>query len=151
VWLLALALPLGAQGETMHHATGTFTVQVAPADASAFEQGAELSRHTLEKTFTGDLAATSRGEMLSAATEATGAMVYVAVDKVSGTLAGHAGTFLLMHQGTMRKGDAGSAALSVRVVPGSGTEALSGLAGELTITITGGVHHYDLAYTLPEH
>jgi len=37
----------------------------------------------------------------------------------------------------------------VQVVPGSGTGELVGIAGTFTITIAGGVHSYDLEYTLP--
>ena len=38
----------------------------------------------------------------------------------------------------------------VMVIPDSGTGQLKGLAGRLTITITGKHHAYALDYTLPE-
>ena len=40
--------------------------------------------------------------------------------------------------------------LTIVVVPDSGTEGLSGLSGNMTITITEGKHFYELEYTLPE-
>jgi hypothetical protein len=39
--------------------------------------------------------------------------------------------------------------INVRVVPGSGTGALEGIAGSLTILIESGRHSYTLDYTLP--
>jgi hypothetical protein len=40
----------------------------------------------------------------------------------------------------------GKGDLTVSVVPDSGTDGLAGLSGTMTITITDGVHHYDLSY-----
>jgi hypothetical protein len=45
----------------------------------------------------------------------------------------------------MRKG---SYALSVTVVPDSGTDELTGIAGSMTIIIEGGKHSYEFEYTL---
>jgi hypothetical protein len=45
--------------------------------------------------------------------------------------------------------NAGSFELNVRVVPGSGTGDLEGIAGTLTITIAAGKHSYSFEYTLP--
>ncbi len=35
------------------------------------------------------------------------------------------------------------------IVPDSGTGALAGITGTLSIAVEDGVHRYDLAYTLP--
>ena len=140
-----------AQGAPMtHHAAGTFTVKITPADAAPFEEQAGFTRMDGDKVFSGALSGTSQLEMLTSSTASTGAMVYVALEKVTGSLDGHRGTLLLMHQGSMRKGEAASAVLSVRVVPGSGTEALAGISGEMTITVSGGAHSYELTYSMPE-
>jgi hypothetical protein len=40
------------------------------------------------------------------------------------------------------------AAMHVTVVPHSGTEELSGLAGTMTITIADGKHYFDFEYQL---
>ena len=46
----------------------------------------------------GDLAATSQGEMLSAQGRVEGSAGYVALERVSGTLHGRRGTFVLQHR-----------------------------------------------------
>jgi hypothetical protein len=71
----------------------------------------------------------------------------VAIEMVTGTLAGKKGSFALQHSATM---DANGPKMTVIVVPGSGTEELKGIAGTFTIRIEGGQHFYDLDYTLPE-
>lgn len=152
VTALALAtLLIAATGRSpMHHATGTFEVTVTPeAQAPAAEGALPTSRMGLLKHFTGGLAGTARGTMLAAGAPKPGsAAAYVAIDQFQGSVDGKAGGFVLLHQGTMTK--AGGADLSVTVAPDTGTGALSGIAGTLTIKVEAGVHHYDFAYTLPE-
>jgi hypothetical protein len=135
-------------GATMH-ATGTFAVKISPAEASALGHAAGLGSMTIDKTFSGDLEATSQGEMLTASTESTGAMAYVAMERVTGKLKGRSGSFLLMHNASMLKTDPKSGVMQVTVVPHSGTDELTGLSGKMTITIEGGKHSYDLEYQLP--
>jgi hypothetical protein len=95
----------------------------------------------------GDLEATSKGQMLTAGTPAKGSAGYVAIERVSGTLHGRTGTFILQHSGTMTRG---ALQLSITVVPDSGTGQLTGLTGKMDIQITDGKHSYDVAYTLPD-
>lgn len=83
--------------------------------------------------------------MLAAMTEVKGSAGYVAIERVTGTLLGKQGSFVLMHTGTM---DRGAAQLVVQVVPDSGTEALTGLTGQMGIQITGGQHAYTFDFTL---
>ena len=125
-----------------HHASGTFDVTLSPQPATG-EWG--LGRLTIDKQFHGDLTATSAGEMLSAMTGVEGSAAYVALERVSGTLHGRAGSFTLQHTGVMTRGEG---QLTVAVVPDSGSDELVGLAGQLTIRIDGGTHYYDFAYTL---
>jgi hypothetical protein len=106
-----------------------------------------LGRMSIDKQFHGDLEATSRGEMLTAMTSVPGSAGYVAIERVSGTLRGRAGTFVLQHSGTM---SGGAQSLVISVVPDSGTDQLEGLAGTMTITITDGVHSYAFDYTVGE-
>jgi hypothetical protein len=128
-------------------ATGTFEVKLTPQPADGYADGTSLARLTVDKTFTGALQATSKAQMLSAMGGVKGSAGYVAMERVSGTLAGHRGTFVLQHTGTMNRG---AATLNVSVVPDSGTDELSGLAGTMDIKIEGGVHSYELTYVLPE-
>lgn len=146
--------PGGApKGMTMPtHATGTFEVKATPqppagqGDAAGIADSAAIGRTSLEKHFHGGLEATSTAEMLSWGT-GVGSGAYVAIERVSGTLQGRAGTFVLQHSGTMERG---VPSLAVTVVPDSGTGQLTGLAGRMDIQIAGGKHSYDFAYTLPE-
>ena len=102
---------------------------------------------TIDKQFHGDLEATSRGEMLAVMTTVQGSAGYVAMEVVSGTLAGRRGTFALQHSGSM---DRGTPSLSVQVVPDSGTDELAGLAGAMRIIIADGKHSYEMDYRLPD-
>ena len=101
---------------------------------------------TMDKTFAGDLEGTSKGEMLTGGAESTGAMAYVALERVTASLNGQSGTFLLMHTASMLKSDPRSGVLQVTVVPHSGTEELAGLAGTMRIAIEDGKHSYDFEY-----
>ena len=116
-------------------AKGTFEVKVTPAEVSPVGKDVGLTCYSLEKTFHGDIEGTAKGEMLASSTESTGAMAYVAMDHVTGTLGGRSGSFYLAHTATMRRGDAASGVMKVVVVKDSGTGKLEGLSGELTIII----------------
>jgi Protein of unknown function (DUF3224) len=138
------------ESSAMHHATGSFEVKVVPADASAIAKEAELGTMTIDKVFSGDLVGTSKGQMLTGATAGSGSMSYVALERVTGKLAGRSGVFLLSHTASMLKGDPKSAVLSITVVPSSGTDELTGLTGKMHITIDDAGHHtYDFEYSLP--
>jgi hypothetical protein len=131
-------------------AKGTFEVKIQPAEATAFEKGMGAARYEVDKTWAGDFVGTSKGEMLSSFTESTGAMAYVAMEQMTGTLGGKHGTFYLAHRATMTKGDASSGVMQVVVVKGSGAGDLVGLRGELTIAIdAAGKHTYAFEYELP--
>jgi hypothetical protein len=102
---------------------------------------------SIDKSISGDLVATTTGQMLSAMTEIKGSAGYVAIERVDGVLDGRKGTFVLQHSGTMNRGAPG---LSVMVVPDSGTGELAGLAGEFKILIAEGRHSYEFSYSLPK-
>ena len=128
-------------------ATGTFDVKLAPQAADDYADSSALGRMTIDKQFHGDLEATSKGQMLtgmSALVKGSGA--YVAIERVTGKLAGRSGTFILYHVGTM---DHGAPSLSVTVVPDSGTGELTGLTGKMEIIVASGKHSYNFDYSLP--
>ena len=132
----------------MMHASGTFEVKLVPQKPDNKEaESANLGRMSIDKKFSGDLEATSKGEMLSAMTDVKGSAGYVALERVSGTLHGRNGTFVLQHTGTMTRG---APELSITVVPDSGTGQLVGLASKMTIKIEEGKHFYEFDYRLPE-
>lgn len=127
-------------------ATGTFDVKVLPQGTPDTADGIALGRMSIDKQFHGDLEAVSRGEMLTSRLE-SGSAAYVAIERVTGTLNGRRGSFVLMHQGTMNRE---SQKLTVVVVPDSGIGQLAGLTGTMTITIVDKKHLYEFTYTLPE-
>lgn len=130
----------------MTQANGTFEVMVTPQQPDEYASGA-LGRMTLDKQFHGDLEATSKGQMLSGGTGTKGSAGYVAIERVTGALAGRRGEFLLQHSGTMTLG---TPALTVTVIPDSGTDELTGLEGTMMIDISNGQHSYQFSYTLNE-
>src|SRR5277367_2366292 len=107
-------------------AHGTFDVKLAPLDPADQAHGSTLARMSIDKQFHGDLEATSKGQMLSAGTDVKGSAGYVAIERVTGTLHGRAGGFVLQHTGIMMRG---APELSIVVVPDSGSGELVGVAG----------------------
>ncbi len=83
--------------------------------------------------------------MLSAGTATPGSAGYVAIEKVTGTLSGKAGSFYLQHNGTLTRGEG---TLSIHVIPDSGTDELTGLSGTLQIVMKDGGHAYIFDYLL---
>jgi hypothetical protein len=129
-------------------ASGTFDVKINPQKPDNPEaEGSGLSRMSIDKSFHGDLEATSQGEMLAAGTAVKGSAGYVALERVTGKLEGRSGSFVLQHLGIM---DKGAPQLSVTVVPDSGTNDLAGLSGKMTIDLADGKHSYSLEYTLAD-
>ena len=126
-------------------ASGPFDVKVTPQAPDADAGEAPIGRMILDKQFHGDLEAVSKGQMLAAGTEVQGSAGYVAMERVTGTLHGRSGTFVLQHTGIMNRG---TPSLTITVVPDSGTGELAGLAGSMTIDIAGGNHSYAFEYTL---
>lgn len=127
-----------------HHAHGTFTVNVKPLTPPPAEG---LARFSIDKQIHGDLEATTKGEMFSGGDPKLGAAGYVAIEVVTGTLAGKHGSFALQHSATM---DKSGLKMSVIVVPGSGTGEFQGITGTFAIHIENGQHSYEFDYALPE-
>jgi Protein of unknown function (DUF3224) len=132
-----------------NHASGPFDVKMTPQKPdSPVAEAAKFSRMLGEKQFHGDLEGSSIVEMLATAPDAKGSGVYVALERVTGTLKGRSGSFVLHHTGIMNRG---VPTLAIEVVPDSGTDQLTGITGKMTINIAaGGKHSYDFDYTLPE-
>jgi hypothetical protein len=98
-------------------------------EPAAYDQPAEglvLTRIHVEESFSGDITAAGVVEFLQAA-RADGSASFVGIERVTGTVAGRAGTFLLQDQGTV---DGSVVNGDWFVVPGSGTAGLTGLRGE---------------------
>jgi hypothetical protein len=141
---LTTALDDSCDHGKMTQATGPFEVKMTAQPPDEATGGNAIGRFALDKQYHGDLEATSQGQMLAVRTSVPGSAGYVAMELVSGTLHGCAGTFVLQHSGIM---DRGAPQLSVAVVPDSGTGQLAGLAGKMTIAVVEGKHSYDFEYT----
>jgi len=110
-------------------AKGTFEVKVNPAETTQVEKDAGIGRFTIDKKWSGDLAGTSKGSMLTSLVESTGTMAYVALEKVDGKLGGKSGSFYFTH---------------------NATGELTWISGELKIIIDAkGGHSYLFDYELP--
>src|SRR5579859_5889712 len=107
LFLAMVAVPAGMVAQTssakvgektMHHAKGTFTVKIVPLTPAPAEG---LGRFSIDKEIHGDLEATTKGEMFSGGDPKAGAAGYVAIELVTGALAGKKGSFALQHSATM--------------------------------------------------
>jgi hypothetical protein len=130
-------------------ATGAFDVKVVPQKPDTqIARAANLSRLTIDKRFHGELEGISKGEMLATQTDVPGSAGYVALERVTGTLHGRAGSFVLQHSATMARG---APASTITVVPDSGTGELRGLSGRMTISVASdGGHSYEFEFTIEE-
>jgi hypothetical protein len=113
---------------TRHQAKASITVSVwNPLPYEEPAAGPSLVRIDVEESFSGDLEGGGVATMLQVA-RPDGSASFCALERVTGTLAGRAGTFVLQ--------DAGELAADGRVVgtwfvvPGSGTGELTGLRGD---------------------
>lgn len=138
--------PPKKEAPVTNHASGPFDVKVLPQDDRSDDP--LLGRMSLDKQYHGDLEGTGKGQMLTAGTAIKGSGAYVAIEKVTGTLKGRSGSFVLQHTGSMT---GGNFHLNVTVVPDSGTGQLEGISGKMNIIISpGGKHSYEFEYSLPE-
>jgi hypothetical protein len=127
------------------HASGTFDVKLMPQPVVDGEAG--IGRMSIDQQFHGDLEAVSKGEMLSSQGTIKGSAGYVAIERVSGTLQGRKGSFVLQHNATMNRG---TPQLNIIVLPNSGTDQLAGVAGMMTIKIDQGQHFYEFDCTFSD-
>ena len=130
----------------MQHARGEFEVQLTPRELDGPSEDPGLSRLAIVKQLRGDLVGTGHGQMLASGGPPQMSGAYVAIERISGTLSGKEGSFVLIHRGTM---DASGNELEVTVAPESGTEGLTGIRGKFKIIIEGGKHLYEFEYEMP--
>lgn len=128
-------------------AKGIFEVTITPQPHQENVGDPAVSRMAIAKVFTGEMNGAGDGQMLAYRSSVTGSAGYVAMEKVQGTLNGLQGSFIMQHNGIMNRGEQ---QLSIKIVPDSGTDQLSGIAGEMLLNIEQGKHYYEFRYTLPE-
>ena len=103
--------------------------QITSWDEKTYQEiggGAKLSNAKVTQSYAGAIEGTSSIEYLMSYTT-QGTANFVGLERISGTVAGKAGTFVLQHVGKFSEGKARS---SWSIVPGSGTEDLASLRGE---------------------
>lgn len=127
------------------HVAGSFDVKVIPQKDEGIGDPT-VARMALDKVYHGALDATGLGQMLAGMGAAKDSGTYVAIERVTGTLDGRKGSFAVHHVGVM---DRGAQSLAITVIPDSGTEALTGITGSMTIEIKDGAHFYTFDYELP--
>jgi hypothetical protein len=109
------------------HATGRIEVKTyEPQPYDEVADGPNLVEIHVTETFSGDIEGEGSVRFLQAIRD-DGSASFVGIERVSGSIQGRQGTFLLQDAGTLEgnlvKGD-------WFVIPGSGTGELSGLRGE---------------------
>ncbi len=117
-------------------------------DEAPYEEladGRKLTRASVKQTFSGDIAGAGTVEWLMAyRPDATAD--YVGLQRITGTLAGRSGTFVLSTVGTF---DGQEASGTWTVLAGSGTDELAGLTGTGTFSApSGGEPSVSLDYDL---
>jgi hypothetical protein len=118
---------MSSPDQTKSRATAVITVhKYEPAPYDEPSEGLALSRIHVEESFSGDIEGDGKVEFLQAAGP-DGAASFVGIERVTGTLAGRAGTFLLQDAGTVADNIVSG---DWFVVPGSATGDLTGLRGD---------------------
>ena len=127
--------------------TGTFDIQMKPLQAhTSGADGVQLSVLSITKQYQGPLTGTSLGHFLGAVTAVEGSAGYVAQEQIRGMLEGRQGSFVVQHF-AISGGDAPQFKLTI--IPDSGTGALHGISGTMSIDMVGDQHTYTLDYELP--
>lgn len=127
--------------------TSTGTYQITGWDEQPYDEkdGVKLTKATISNGFTGDISGDGKAEYLMAYAGDSYAS-FVGLQKVTGTVAGRSGSFVLQVSGTY---EGGTAKADWFVVPGSGTGELSGLTGRGGYRSSGGTSaEYTLEYSL---
>ncbi len=123
-------------------ADGRFAVEMVPEEAGDADVAGLFG---LSKRFEGGLEATSRGRVLTALTDVPGSRGYVAVERITGRLAGRDGSFTVLHFGLMGDGEMTS---MVRIVPDSGDGELASIRGEMHLNVDESGHTYSMDFEL---
>ena len=115
-----------ASDQAKTHATAVITVhKYEPAGYGEPAEGPALTRIHVEESFSGDISGQGVVEFLQAA-RPDGSASFVGIERVTGTVAGREGSFLLQDAGTVEDNIVSGAWF---VIPGSGTGKLAGLRG----------------------
>jgi hypothetical protein len=130
----------------MTTASGSFQVTMAGEPPYSELEGVVLARARFDKRFEGPLEATSDVQMLAVTTPDPSARAYVALERITGSLDGKRGSFVVTHHGRIT---GSGAELHIAIVAGTGTGELRGITGTMSVRIEpGGAHFYEIDYAL---
>lgn len=130
------------------HATGTFDLHDWQEEHYDETPAATLAKVSNRKTFHGDITGTSTAQLLSVGVPVEGSaefagVAYVAIERITGTVHGKQGSFVVLHVADRATG------MTVSVVAGSADGELTGLRGDLRIQrAEDGSHTYTFDYRL---
>lgn len=113
-------------GQERKRANAVITVRkYEPSIYDEPAEGPALTMIHVEESFSGDISGEGTVEFLQAS-QAGGPASFVGIERVTGTIAGKSGAFLLQDSGTVRSNIVSGEWF---VIPGSGTGELAGLRG----------------------
>lgn len=115
--------------ETSDRTRASAVITVHKYEPAAYDEPGEgpvLTRIHVHESFSGDISGEGVVEFLQAA-RADGSASFVGIERVSGSVGGRAGTFLLQDAGTVQDNIVSG---DWFVIPGSGTGQLTELRGE---------------------
>ncbi|MEJ7632490.1 MAG: DUF3224 domain-containing protein [Rubrobacteraceae bacterium] len=128
------------------HAIGAFEIENWEEETYDERDGVKLSRTRLTKTFHGDIEGESVAELLMAYGSEEGSAAYVGFERITGSVNGQTGSFVLHHNATGFRGERSGA---WSVAPDSATGELRGMRGEASISVEpDGGHTFTLDYYL---
>jgi uncharacterized protein DUF3224 len=139
-----VSLPIRQESLVSRRATASFTVDSFDAVGEPDAGETTLSSVLVTKSFTGDVEATGTVRMLAAQPPIESSAAYVALERITGSVHGRKGSFVLLHAATY---------LDARwlIVADSGTDELTGLTGTAVLQKhDDGSHTFTLDYDLPE-
>lgn len=130
-----------------HQARGDFVLTRGEPTSDDEAAGTALGRIAVSKVFQGDLAETSEAQLLTVHDRDGRPAVYVGIERVTGSLNGLEGTFVLHHTAPGTAGEP----MVIRIMGNTATGTLAGLSGTLSITgNTENGHTYTIDYDLPD-
>ncbi|HTL96028.1 MAG TPA: DUF3224 domain-containing protein [Gemmatimonadaceae bacterium] len=132
-----------------HTANARFAIK--SWDEKPYSEGQDLpkmTRASVTKTFTGDIAGDSQVEYLMIY-RSDGTATFVGLERITGRIGNRTGSFVLQRTGVF---EGGQAQESYSVVPGSATGDLRGMVGDGTSSVGHGMEHpFVLTYDFISH
>lgn len=126
-------------------ATSSFTVTNWDEQPATEEDGVKTTYTKVAKKYTGDIEGDSEADLIMAYGQKKGSAAYGGFDRMTVSLNGRSGTFLLQYSVSASVDGMSS---RITVVPDSGTGELRGLRGEAHVTEEAGAHTLTLEYEL---